>query len=167
MFEEKVGGKAFISEERPPPSPNSYKSSRFQGNESELPHRKYWTMLTYSIPSQNVDSPARDLLQPSIALSLYMPVTNPVLAKAVESPRSLALYLPRYFVTEIIPALLIKFSVLSVKQVGMVVRLLTGRHMNRGSTHGKRFFSSKRPHRLWGPPHLLSSGQQRILPWGK
>jgi hypothetical protein len=41
-----------------------------------------------------------------------MPVTNPVLAKAVESPQLLALYLPRYFVTKIIPALLIiKFCV--------------------------------------------------------
>jgi hypothetical protein len=97
--------------------------------------------LRFSIPSQNVDSPARDLLQPSIALSLYMPVTNPVLAKAVESPRSLALYLPRYFITEIIPDLLIKFSVHSVKQVSTVVRLLTGRHMNRSSTPVKRFQS--------------------------
>jgi hypothetical protein len=80
MFKEKVG-KTFIYEERSP-LPNSYKYSRFQGNESDLPHRKCWTVLTFSVPSQSVDSPVHDLLQPSVALSLYMPVTNPVLAKA-------------------------------------------------------------------------------------
>ena len=163
MSEEKVVGKAFISEERSPP----YKSSRFQGNESELPHRKCWTVLTFSVPSHNVDSPVCELLQPGVTLSLYMPVTNPVLAKAVWPPWSLALHLPRYVVTRIILVLLIKFSVHSSKQVGTVVQLLSGRHMNRGLTPGKRFLSSKRPHRLWGPPHLLSSGIQRSLPWGK
>jgi hypothetical protein len=56
-------------------------------------------VLTFCVPSQNVDSPVRYFLHPSVVLSLYMPVTNSVLAKTVEPPRSLALYLPRYVVT--------------------------------------------------------------------
>jgi len=145
------------------PRPNLYKSSRFQGNESEPPHRKCWTVLTFSVPSQNVDPPVHELLQPGVTLSLYMPVTNPVLAKAVQPRRSLALHFSRYVVTRIILALLIKFSIHSGKQVGTVVQLLSGRHMNRGLTPGKRFLSSKRPHRLWGPPHLLSSGYRAVF----
>jgi hypothetical protein len=83
-------------------------------------------------------------------MSLYLPVTNPVSAD-VKERRSRALYLPQDDVTAIITALLVKVSVRSNRHVGTVDRLRNGRHMDRGLILGRRDFSSKRPHMLWGP----------------
>ena len=102
----------------------------------------------------------------SVTVSLYLPVTNPVLAN-VEQPRSLALFLPQCFVRAIITALLIKVSVYSNRQDCTVAGLRTGRHMNRDLIPGRRVFSSERPHRLWGPTEPPVQWVTEDVLWGK